>query len=108
MKIELFDFVVLSLATYRLTRLFIDDDIMHWFRLYWFEIHLDEMMETYLEPRPGREWLAKLFSCYWCLGFWMSILVFTGYCYNVYYATIICVPLALSAVVGWIKKIGDE
>lgn len=55
-----FDFVLLVLASFRLTHLVVFDQIA-------------EPLRQWAEPRP---FLSGLISCYWCCGIWVSLGLF--------------------------------
>jgi hypothetical protein len=63
-NIPAFDFLLLSLATYRLVRLFTYDSVTEHFR---------EYLKKF-ERGLGRE-LFELFDCPWCVGVWMAFLL---------------------------------
>lgn len=63
-QISPFDFLILSLATYRLIRLFVYDDVMSY-------IH-DYLRKFERGPQKA---LTSLLSCPWCTGMWMALLV---------------------------------
>jgi hypothetical protein len=67
-KISVFDFVILSLATFRLIRLFVYDSVTS---------HVREYLGRY-EHGPRKE-LSMLINCPWCVGIWMAF--FTSFIY---------------------------
>lgn len=78
-----FGFVVVALASFRLTRALTTDKIsLPWRdRLYdfaWDDDHPVEVpntLPTAYEPAPRapwRTWAWTLFTCAWCLGFWVA------------------------------------
>lgn len=80
--------LIISLASFRLTRLIVFDKITEFIRSPFF----DEMSETdeageesiYLVPKSKgiRKWIGELLSCYWCTGVWAStFLVLLHYFY---------------------------
>jgi hypothetical protein len=84
-KIPIFDFFILSLATFRLIRLFVYDDITEHVRgyLHQFEIGL------------GKE-LRNLLDCPWCTGIWMAL--FTSFFY--FFTPFAWYPLLILALAG--------
>lgn len=83
------EFLILSLASFRLTRFFLADSL--------FDPIRNRIWDRF-DPATTR--IGYLFTCPWCLGFWISLGLF--FCY-----TIVPLPtmwvgyvLALSAVVG--------
>ncbi|MBT2729326.1 DUF1360 domain-containing protein [Bacillus sp. ISL-75] len=79
MKITLLNLIILSLASFRLTRLFVFDKITEFIREPFFnEIkEVDEYGEIevyYLPKEKGvKKFLGELLSCYWCTGIWTSV-----------------------------------
>jgi len=70
-KIPLFDFFLLSMATFRLIRLFVYDSITEGIR---------EYLGSFLKG-PGKE-ISMLINCPWCTGIWMAFAVFVIYFSN--------------------------
>lgn len=67
--IPLFDLVLIVLAVFRMTRLFVYDVVMAFFR-HWFEGYpKDTFMGT----------MSALVNCPWCLGLWFSPVVIFFY-----------------------------
>lgn len=92
-----FHFIIVSLATFRLTRLFVADHITQWLR--------DLCMEsvTIKDPLTGaifvrcekpakglRRLISDLLGCPWCVGVWMAFIAMILY----YFATIEFSPFA--------------
>jgi hypothetical protein len=63
-NIPVFDLFVLSVATFRLIRLFTYDSVMSWIRDYFGQF-----------DRGPKKAINSLLSCPWCSGTWMAILV---------------------------------
>lgn len=83
------EFLVLSLAVFRLTRLFVQDSIF------------DGLRSKFWERFPPESSKLGYFStCSWCLGFWLSLGVY--FCYTIVPLQTLWVAyvFALSAVVG--------
>ena len=72
-------FVILGLATFRLTRLLLFDKITEFIRAPFFnEVYeLDEEGNelVYIVPKEKgfKRWMGELLSCHWCTGIWASI-----------------------------------
>jgi hypothetical protein len=73
-----FEFVLLILASFRLTRLVVFDRITNFIRRPFHE-EVEEMDSngntiTYIEIKGKglQYWLGELLSCYWCTGIWCS------------------------------------
>lgn len=68
-SISLWDTTLMALATFRLTRLFVYDSIMAWFR----DIFAFGAPMTFLGT------IKTLINCPWCMGLWFALLVGTAY-----------------------------
>ncbi|MEH7177464.1 DUF1360 domain-containing protein [Neobacillus vireti] len=107
MNVDLFDFLLLALASFRLTRLFVFDKITEFIRAPFFDEVREEneegTMEIYYVPKetPMRKFIGELLSCYWCTGVWMSVFVVAGYLW----LPIIFVPIILILAVAGIAAI---
>jgi hypothetical protein len=83
-----FQFIVLALATYRLARLITIDVIFEWLR--------NRIWKRF----PPSTTFGYLFTCVWCMSIWFASLITISYTIEPAITTLICVPLALSAVAG--------
>ena len=78
MKITFLQLVLLSLASFRLTRLLVFDKITEFIRTPFFreineENEYGEMEVYYLPKEKGvKKFFGELLSCYWCTGIWTS------------------------------------
>lgn len=78
MKITLLNLFILSLASFRLTRLFVFDKITEFIRDPFFdeikEVNEDGVTEVYYLPKEKgiKKFFGELLSCYWCTGIWAS------------------------------------
>jgi hypothetical protein len=85
MNIDFFDFIILALACFRLTRLIVFDKITEFLRQPFFdeveEETEDGTLEVYYLPKstPIKKFIGELLSCYWCTGVWISMGVIAGY-----------------------------
>ncbi|MFH0852208.1 MAG: DUF1360 domain-containing protein [bacterium] len=66
--IPIFDFILLGLAVFRLTHLFVYDHITGWLR---------EFFERF-QTGPGKT-ISNLLSCPWCTGIWVALFVSFAY-----------------------------
>lgn len=79
MNISVFEFVLLALASFRLTRLIVFDKITTFLRRPFFQEVKEEdeegVIEVYYLPKdtPIKKFIGELLSCYWCTGIWSSI-----------------------------------
>ena len=82
--LEGYAWIVLILASFRLTRLLIHDEITSWVRRPFVqvkeELH-DGQPVLYLEPIGTglRKWTGMLLSCYWCMGVWTTSFLYAGW-----------------------------
>lgn len=79
-----FDFFLLTMATFRLTRLLVYDGIMQFFRdLFLKKKEIREAGNTEVKrfkPRTGiAKVVAELLDCPWCTGMWMAFFCFFLY-----------------------------
>ncbi|HWO77529.1 MAG TPA: DUF1360 domain-containing protein [Bacillus sp. (in: firmicutes)] len=81
---SVFDFLLLSLASFRLTRLLVFDKITEFIRrpffVEWTEVNQDGVEETYIKPKEKglQSWIGELLSCYWCMGVWSALGLYGG------------------------------
>ncbi|MBM7586549.1 hypothetical protein JOC86_003101 [Bacillus pakistanensis] len=78
MELTIFQFLVICLASFRLTHLIVFDKITEFLRAPFFE-ELREKAENgeeevYLIPKSGgiTGFIGDLLSCYWCTGVWSA------------------------------------
>jgi hypothetical protein len=84
--------LLLALATFRISRLFIVDVIF------------DDIRNKVWEKYPPTTKVGYLFTCTWCMSFWVASLI--TICYTIVpVATVVaCIPFALSAVAGLVAN----
>lgn len=79
------EIILLALATFRLTHLFVFDEITNIIRKPFHEVHEDVLEDgtvvQYVSVRGKglRRFVGKLLSCYWCLGIWVAAFLLAGY-----------------------------
>ena len=85
-RMTAFQFVVLALAAFRLTRLFVSDHITQWLRDIFFIITEETNSETGVmvlvrrkHAQGFRRIMADLLECSWCMGIWMAFFVIILY-----------------------------
>lgn len=70
-ELTLVDYLLMALATFRLTRLFVNDTITKWFREQFWDTKDSRGKVLLVKPVGGpRRTLADLLSCTWCFGAW--------------------------------------
>lgn len=79
-RISPFHFIIVALATFRLTRLFVADHITEWLRdLFMEKVFVKDELSgnTYVrfnKPTKGfRRICTDLLECPWCMGIWMAL-----------------------------------
>lgn len=87
-ELSLVAVLLLALAAYRITRAIVEDDIFDWLRV------------RVWKRFPPETKFGYLFTCYWCMGFWVSSLVVLTYIIVPVPMMVISLILALSAITG--------
>jgi hypothetical protein len=87
---EPFTFIVLALAAHRITRFFISDTI--------FEPVRSKIWSKF----PPNTRIGYLFTCFWCLGFWVSALTVLSYFLLPYPTYVVSLVLSISSIIGLI------
>lgn len=95
-ELSLVVFLILALAAYRITRAIIEDTVFDWLRV--------RVWKRFDESTP----LGYLFTCYWCMGFWVSSLVVLAYIIVPIPTVVVSLVMALSAVTGIIAARVDK
>lgn len=81
MEITWMEFILLGLASFRLTRLIVYDKITGFLRAPFIdEVTVEEengQAETYLVPKEEgiRRWIGELLTCHWCTGIWTALII---------------------------------
>jgi len=102
-ELTLTDYVLLTLATWRLVRLFVYDAITKWFREQFYDVVKVGRGLELVKPKTGpRRTLADLLSCPWCFGVWAAAMVIFFYLITPY-AIFPVILLALSAVASFLQ-----
>ena len=86
---SVFDFIILALATYRATRLVIEDEIFY---------SLRNKIFNRFPPESSK--IGYLFTCPWCASIWLGLGFVSWYTINADTARFFAVALGLSAVAG--------
>lgn len=111
-KIGVFDLVLVTLATFRVTRLFVYDAIMQFVRD-WFLVRATshttdgELLIERRKPKDGvRRALSELFSCPWCFGLQAAILVVFFY-YLTPLAWVVILMFAVGGAATFIQLVAN-
>ena len=102
-KLTLTDFTLITLASWRLIRLFVYDNITKFIREQFYDVKKVGKGFTLVKPVTGpRRTLADLFSCPWCFGVWSAASVTFFYLVSPfsYYFVLF---LAISAVATFLQ-----
>lgn len=106
-ELSTIDFVLMTLATWRLTRLFVYDNITKFIREQFLDVVKAGKGYTLEKPKVGpRRTMADLFSCPWCIGVWAAATVIFFYLVTPY-ATYPIMLLALSAVATFLQLLSN-
>ncbi len=113
------DFVLITLATWRIIRLFVYDSITKWFREQFYDVKKVGKGYTLEKPKYGaRRTIADLLTCPWCFGVWAAAFVIFFYLltpYAYYFALFLSVSAVatflqlLTNMIGWqAEKLRNE
>lgn len=102
-ELAVFDFILITLASFRLTRLFLYDSMTKFFREQFYDVKVVRTKITLVKPGGGpRRTLADLLSCPWCFGVWAtSTVVFFYLLTPLAYVPVLI--LALSSVASMLQ-----
>lgn len=111
MKITLINLLLLSLASFRLTRLLIFDKITEFIRAPFFdeiqEENVNGEIEIYYLPKKTgiKKFLGELLSCYWCTGIWASAGIVSLFLLSPYFSTTMILILAVAGLASIVETI---
>ncbi|WP_223700650.1 DUF1360 domain-containing protein [Sutcliffiella deserti] len=103
-------FILLGLASFRLTRLIVSDKITYFLRRPFVEEveEVDENgeMESYLiiKGKGIRAWIGELISCHWCTGVWVTTGLFFLYKFYPFLGESVLVIFAAAGVAGIVES----
>ena len=91
-------FTMLALATWRVTRLLTKDKVTAWFREQFYDVRRTARSASLVQPDTGpRRLLVDLFTCPWCMS--MAVALALGSLFMVFeWFSFVIIVLALSAV----------
>ena len=102
-ELALVDYVLITLATWRLIRLFVYDAITKWLREQFYDVKKTGRTQELVKPISGpRRTLADLLSCPWCFGTWAAAMVIFFYLLTPY-ALFPVILLAISAAASLLQ-----
>lgn len=97
------DYIIMLLASWRLTRLFVYDGLTRFLREQFMDVVKVGRGYRLQTPKNGpRRLLADLFACPWCMSIWTSSIVVFIYMLTSY-AVFPFVLLGMSAVVSFLQ-----
>lgn len=106
-ELTLTDYVLVTLASWRLTRLFVYDAITKFFREQFFDVVKVGKTFKLEKPKVGpRRTLADLLTCVWCFGMWASATVIFFYLLTPY-AIFPVIFLAVGAVASFLQILSN-
>lgn len=102
------EYILLGLASWRLTRLFVDDTITAFIREQFYDRKTVGRKVALVQPKSGpRRVLADLFACPWCTSIWTaSLLVFMYFLAD--WMQYVVLILALSAVGAFLQLLSHR
>ena len=105
-ELTLVDYVLITLASWRLIRLFVYDSITRFKREQFMEVVKVGRTGYRLEPPKGgaKRALYEIFACPWCFGVWAVAMVSFLYLISPYTVYLVLI-LALSAVASLLQII---
>jgi hypothetical protein len=101
------DYVLITLATWRLTRLFVYDVVTRWFREQFWDLNKVGRGYQLEKPKVGpRRTLADLMDCPWCFGVWAGATITFFYLLTPY-AIFPVIILAISGVATFLQLLAN-
>lgn len=114
MDISWLEFFVISLASFRLTRLIVFDKITAFLRAPFLteevEVNDSGEKETYYVPRKGlvRTFFGELVSCIWCTGIWSAAALYLSYLFWPVFVAPIIIIFAIAGGAALIEIIIEQ
>lgn len=110
-SIPVFDFALLALAAFRITRLIVYDKIARWFReLFADTREFEEAGVAFVEIKPYgigiRHTIHDLLQCPWCIGVWSALIV-TFFYFVFAWAWFVILFLAVAGVSSLVQVLGN-
>jgi hypothetical protein len=103
--LSLTDYVLITLASWRLTRLFVHDLVTKFLRdQFWDVIKVGRSFQLEKPKTGARRTIADLLDCSWCFGIWATASV-TFFYLMTPYAVFLVVLLALSVVASFMANL---
>lgn len=101
--LALTDYVLVTLAAWRLTRLFVYDEVTRFIREQFLDVKKVGKSYQLEKPKTGpRRTLADLFDCPWCVGIWVAFVTLFVYLLTPY-AVLPVTVLAIASVATFLQ-----
>jgi hypothetical protein len=98
--------LIISLASFRLTRLIVFDKITEFIRSPFFdEVMEDDEIFLVAKPTGIKKWVGEMLSCYWCTGIWVSAFLVVGQMFFLPLFKPLTLILAIAAIASVIETI---
>lgn len=105
--LTLTDYILITLAAWRVTRLFVYDAITKFFREQFYdEVKVGKGYGLEKPPHGPRRTMADLLSCPWCFGMWAAAVVIFFYLITPF-AVYPIMLLAISAVASFLQLLSN-
>ncbi len=108
-KIPLFEALLIALATFRLTRLFVYDTITQFVRDWFLDVRMVEGKSEAVREKPAsgpRRTIATLLGCPWCFAVWPALVLSFFYFYTPH-AWFFILVLALAGVASIFQVVAN-
>jgi hypothetical protein len=106
-ELTIVDFLLITLATWRLTRLLVYDTISSFIREQFADVVKEGEGYALVKPRSGpRRTLYELFHCPWCCGVWAALLISFFYLLTPL-AFVPVLILAIAAVAAFLQLLAN-
>jgi hypothetical protein len=106
-ELTFIDLTLITLASWRLTRLFVYDAVTKFVREQFMDVKKVGRGYQLVKPKTGpRRTLSDLFSCPWCFGVWAATLVTFGYLWSEWFV-FPTVLLAVAAVATFLQLLAN-
>jgi hypothetical protein len=104
-QLSVVDYLLITLASWRVTQLFVYDSITKFFREQFWDVEKVGKSYQLLKPKVGpRRTLSDLMDCTWCFGMWAAAMVIFFYLITPY-AIFPVMLLAISAVATFLSNL---
>jgi hypothetical protein len=105
-NISALDFIILTLAAYRLTHLIVFDRIFEPIRRLFVVRYFGEG-HYILQGGVVRSFIGRIMVCHWCTGVWVSVALVIGWMFTTVTFGI-CLALAVSALLSLIETVWEK